>query len=336
MSDMKNLLFSLCTSHCIGSINDAAIVAEKELSKYCTVKRKNNTVIGEIGSKSQYKIMLDAHIDEVGFIVTDIDEKGFLTLSNVGGIDLRTLPSRTVIIHGKEKIKGVFCSTPPHLCSSDMSFDDINDFKVDSLLGERAKDLICLGDYVTFDTQAQSLLGDRITAKSIDDRAGVLCLLELARRLHTKKLPISVCFCISDMEELGTRGAKTAAFEIEPDEAIVFDVSFATAPDVSPDKAGILSSGAMLGVSPILDKGMGKKLADIAKQQDIPYQQEIMSSRTGTNADVISVSKCGVKTALISIPIRNMHTDVEVVDINDIKSACDIVEKYILSKGEVG
>lgn len=333
MSDIKNLLFSLCESYCIGSVNDAAVIAENELSKYCDVIRENNTVIGEIKGESDYKIMLDAHIDEVGFTVTNIDCEGFLTVAKCGGIDLRTLPARSVIIHGKEKIKGVFCSTPPHLSSSDMSFEDIADFKIDTLLGEKAKDIISLGDYVTFDTAPQNLLGDRICAKSLDDRAGVVCLLELAKRLGGKKLPVSAVFCISDMEELGTRGAKTATFQVDPDEAVAIDVSFGTAPDVSKDEAGELSGGAMIGIAPVLDREISRKLINIAELNGISYQTEVMSSRTGTNADVISVNKSGVKSGLVSIPLRNMHTDSEIVDMADIMSVCDILEKYILSGG---
>ena len=333
MNDIKNLLKSLCDSYCIGSVNEAAKIAETQLSKYCTVKRDNNTVIGEIKGGSDYKIMLDAHIDEVGFVVTNIDDNGFLTVAKCGGIDLRTLPARPVIIHGKDRVKGVFCSTPPHLSSSELSFENIGDFKIDSLLGEKAKEVISLGDYVTFSSNLQTLLGDRVCAKSLDDRAGVVCLIELARRLSGKKLPVGVIFCISDMEELGTRGAKTATFSVDPHEAVAVDVSFATAPDVSSDEAGELSRGAMIGVSPVLCKDISAKFIEIAEENSIPYQQEIMSGRTGTNADVISVNKSGVKTGLLSIPLRNMHTDSEIIDIKDVMSVCDILEKYILSKG---
>lgn len=333
MSDIKNLLFSLCDSYCIGSINDAAVLAETELSKYCKTTRENNTVIGEIKGESDYKIMLDAHIDEVGFIVTNIDDEGFLTVAKCGGIDLRTLPARTVTIHGRERVNGVFCSTPPHLSSGDISFEDIADFKIDTLLGERAKDIISLGDYVTFDTAPQNLLSDRVCAKSLDDRAGVVCLIELAKRLSGKKLPVSVVFCISDMEELGTRGAKTASFKADPDEGVAIDVSFASAPDVSKDEAGELSKGAMIGIAPVLSREMSRKFINIAEENGILYQTEVMSRATGTNADVISVNKSGVKTGLLSIPLRNMHTDSEIIDMSDIISVCDILEKYILSKG---
>ena len=241
--------------------------------------------------------------------------------------------ARTCEIHGKEKIKGVFCSTPPHLSNGAAEYDDISALKLDTLLGEKAKDIISVGDFVTFSSRAASLHGSRVTGKSLDNRAGVVCLLELARRLNGKKLPFNIVFSFTDAEELGNRGAKTDAFNLSPDEAIVLDVSFADGPDIPSCDCGRLSGGAMIGMSPILDKKLSQRLISVAKENDISYQTEVMGGRTGTDCDVISISKSGVKTALISIPLRNMHTDVEIVDINDIKSVCDLLENYILKGG---
>ena len=135
------------------------------------------------------------------------------------------------------------------------------------------------------------------------------------------------------MEELGLRGARTSAFSVFPDEAIAVDVSFAAAPDVSKDSAKEMGKGAMIGISPTLDKALTNKLFKIAKENNIPYQTEVMSSATGTNADVISLTKSGIRTGLVSIPIRNMHTPSEVVSLDDIKNTSEILEKYILAGG---
>lgn len=332
--NIKETLFELCRADGIGSVREASDKAYNILSKYCTTRRTDTlTVIGEIKGETDYTLMLDAHIDEIGFIVTDIDDCGFLTVDKCGGIDLRTLPARRVKIHGKEDIIGVFCSTPPHLSSGDIEFDDIKKFKIDTLLGERAKEIVTIGDFVTFYEEPQSLSDTKITAKALDDRAGVVCLLELARRLSGKTLPINVVFALSDAEELGVRGAKTATYDVSPDEAIALDVSFADGPDIPSTECGKLSGGAMIGVSPILDRQISNTLKDIAKENGISYQTEVMAGRTGTNGDVISLNKTGVKTGLISIPERNMHTAVEVVDLKDITAVCDILEQYILKGG---
>jgi len=330
--NIKETLFKLSDAVGIGNITEAGKIAYGILSNYADTKQNQNNVVGKIKGESDYTLMLEAHIDEIGFVVTDIDNNGFLTVKNCGGIDLRMLPSRVVTIHGKEKITGVFCATPPHL-GGPKEYDDISTLKIDTLLGENAKQIISLGDYVTFNTKAVSLQGDRITGKSLDNRAGVVCLLALAEKLQGKRLPCNVVFAFTDMEELGNRGAKTAAFDISPDEAIVIDVSFADAPDVSSNDCGKLGGGAMIGMSPVLDKSISKKLVAIAKENELSYQTEVMGSRTGTNGDVISVSKVGVKTGLVSIPLRNMHSDVEIIDIKDIENICDLLEKYILKGG---
>lgn len=330
----KDTLLTLSELCSIGTVREASDKAFEILSEYAECERTNTlTVIGRLKGESDYTLMLDAHIDEVGFIVTDVDDSGFLTVSKCGGIDLRTLPARVVTVHGKEKVTAVFCSTPPHLCEKEQEYKDISAIKLDTMLGEKAKDIISIGDYVSYCVTPQKLLGDRVTGKSLDNRAGVVCLLELAKRLKDKALPFNVVFVLSDSEELGLRGAKTAAFKVSADEAIVIDVSFGDGPDISPDECGKLGQGAMIGVSPYLDSGISKKLINTAKQNNLKYQTEVMGSATSTNADVISVTKSGVKTGLVSIPLRNMHTDIEVVDMADIYSVCDLLEAYILNGG---
>ncbi len=332
--DIKNILFELSSRDGIGNITDAADCAYETLSKYADCRKGyGNTVIGEIKGEGDYTLMLDAHIDEVGFIVTDVDENGFVTVKNCGGIDLRTLPARAVTIHGKERIRGVFCSTPPHLSSGEIEYKDISALKIDSFLGCRARDIISVGDYVTYSATPASLIGNRVTGKAFDNRAGAACLLKVAERLSREKLPFNVAFVLSDMEELGLRGSKTATFGVNPDEAIVIDVTFGDGPDISPDEGKKLGGGAMIGISPILDKGISNKLINIAKENNILYDTEVMGRATGTNSDVISVSRCGVKTGLVSIPLRNMHTDVEVVDIKDIEAVADLLCEYILKGG---
>lgn len=331
--DIKNLLFELSAAVSAGPLHTASDLSFKALSEYAECEQKGLTVIGRMKGNSEYTLMLDAHIDEIAFTVTNIDSEGFLTLAKCGGFDLRGLPACAVTVHGKREIPAYFCSTPPHLSSGDMEFDDIAKLKVDTLLGEQARELISVGDMVTYRISPAELANGRVTGKSFDDRAAVVCLIELARRLKGKELPINVVFTFSDQEELGCRGSRTATYTVEPNEAIALDVSFGDGPDISADDCGKLSGGAMIGLSPILDSAIGKKLHDIAEQNGIPHQTEVMGRSTGTNSDVISVSRGGVKTGLVSIPLRNMHTAVEVIDIKDIVSVCDILEKYVLSGG---
>ena len=331
--DIKNVLFELSGTCAAGDCHEASDIAFKYLSEFADCKQKGLTIIGKMIGESEYTLMLDAHIDEIAFTVTNVDDEGFLTVAKCGGFDLRTLPARSVTVHGKREIPAVFCSTPPHLSKDEIKFEEISEFKIDTLLGKEAKTLVSVGDMVTYRTKPDVLNGSRVTGKSFDDRACVACLLEVASRLKGKKLPMNVVFVFSDQEELGCRGSKTATFEVAPNEAIVLDVSFGDAPDVSSDECGSLSGGAMIGFSPVLDSGISQKLIETAKKNNLAYQTEVMGGRTGTNGDVISISKSGVKTGLISVPLRNMHTDIEVIDIKDLESVCDILEAYILSGG---
>ncbi len=332
--DIKEVLFSLCDSAAIGSVDTASKTAEKILSNYCDTKSVGGLgFYGKFCADSKKTILIEAHIDEVGMIVTHIDNDGFLTVASCGGIDVKTLPSLPVIIHGKREVKGVFCSTPMHLADKEQSYADIGEVKIDTGLKEKAKELISVGDFATYDTKAASLCGSRITAKSLDDRAGCAVLLKLAEMLSENKPDVNVILLFSDAEELGMRGARTAVFDMDIDEAVAVDVSFALAPDLPAHKCGILSKGGMIGISPILSSAIYKKLICLAKENGIEYQTEVMGGTTGTDADVISITKAGIPCGLVSIPLRNMHSSAEVVDIKDIKASADLLYKYIACGG---
>lgn len=331
--DIKNLLFKLSECDGVGNITEASDLSFEILSKYTKAEKTDNlTVIGFLKGKTDYTIMLDGHIDQIAMVVTNIDDSGFLTVSNAGGIDLRSLPSRQVTVHGKQKIPAVFCSTPPHLANGEVEYNDISKIKLDTLLGEKAKDIISVGDYVTFSGKPFEM-GELLCGRSFDDRSAIACILELAKRLSQKTLPCNVAFILSDGEELGLRGIRTASFKVNPDEAIVTDVSFGDGPDISSSECGKLGQGGMIGISPSLCKEVSQKLIDLAKENNIPYQLEVMGETTGTNADMIAVTREGVKTATLSIPLRNMHTEIETLNINDLYSVCDLLEKYILEGG---
>ena len=335
--EIKDLLFKLSTADGIGNITDAQAVVTDILSQYCeTTETADHSVIGYLKGERNYTIMLDAHIDQVGFIVTNVDDNGFLTVATAGGIDIRALPSRTVTVHGKEKIKAVFCATPPHLASGEKEYTDIADIKLDTALGKKAKEIVSVGDYATFNTEPFHLNKNLVCGRSFDDRAGAVCLLETARRLSNAYLPVNVVFSFSTAEELGCRGARTTTFKADPQEAIAIDVTFGDGPDISSDESCKLGDGAAIGISPALDKTLSQKLKAVAKHNDIPYVLEIMGERTGTNADVIGISRAGVKAVTLSIPLRNMHSDVEILNLNDLTAVCDLLEKYILSGGVLG
>lgn len=332
---MKDLLFKLCSEAFIGNIRYAADIAQNELNTFCDEVYTDLTgsVYGKIKGKSDYTIMLEAHIDEIGFIVTYVDRNGFVRVNKVGGIDIRTLPSTPVIIHGTEKVRGVFTSTPPHLQKGDnKEFSDLDEIYIDTGIKDVDR-YIKNGDFVTFDIEPCELNNGYVTSKSLDDRSGCVAVIDAAKRLSKEGLPVSIVVALLSGEELGNRGAKIGAFATDADEAIAVDVSFAVSPSAPSHQCGECEKGAMLGISPILSNEITDKLKIVAKENGIKYQTEVMGSTTSTDADVITITKCGIPCSLLSIPLKYMHTPIETLNIDDIKSVSDLMYHYAKNGG---
>lgn len=335
-SKLSDLLKKLCSAKGVsGAENEAAAVAAELLGKYMPVSIDPlGSVTGTRGD-GRVHILLDAHLDQIGLVVTAIDEYGFLKVAKCGGVDIRVLAAAEVTVHGREKLFGVITSTPPHLSTPEDSgkakgFDDI---AVDiGMNKETAEKFVSLGDRITFNGEFMQLADSRVSSPSIDDRAGVAAILRCLEILEDKELDCKLSVCFSVQEETGGSGAQTAAFAADADEAIAVDVSFASAPGVSSEKYAALGGGAMIGYAPSLDYEMSRRLSDIAQKKNIPNQPEIMGGKTGTNCDEIQVAGKGVKTALISVPLRNMHTAVEVCDLEDIESTARLMAEYIIER----
>lgn len=333
-SEVLTLLEKLCAAKgTSGKEDSAATLSAELLSQYMSVKQDNlGNVIGKKGEGKG--ILLDAHIDQIGLIVTGFTDDGFIKVARVGGADIRVLTAQQVTIHGKKDIFGVITSVPPHLASDKdedkaTSFDDMT---IDIGMSKaEASEVISLGDRITFNGPFDKLLGNRIASPSVDDRAGVAAILRCLQLLEGKDTcPIEVMF--SAQEETGGSGACAGAFNAESDEAIAVDVSFASAPGVSSEKYASLGDGALVGYAPALDYAISQKLMEIAKAKEIKAVPEVMGGRTGTNGDDIQVARGGVKTALISIAIRNMHTAVEVCDLADIEATARLMAEYIIER----
>lgn len=280
-------------------------------------------------------LLLEAHLDEIGFVVTGVSDDGFLRVSACGGVDERTLAAAEVVVLCEPPLKGVFCSTPPHLAGADSKPLTTEQRGIDvGLSGDEAKQRIPLGTRVMFAPHFDRLLGDRVCSKALDDRAGVAAVLRALELLKEVDRPCHVAALLSVQEEVGMRGAGAAAFAINPDAAIVTDVSFAYTPDTDRAKCGVMGGGAMLGVSPFLDERLTGCLQKLACEQEIPFQYEVMGGATGTDADKIGAVREGVPTALLSIPLKYMHTPVEVVSLGDIESVARLMAALALS-GEV-
>lgn len=319
-----------------GDEAECAALAADELKNYMDVTIDNlGNVVGRQDTEGTH-FLLDAHIDRIGLVVTAITEEGFIKVGSCGGIDTRTLDASEAIIFGKKKIYGIVSSVPPHLTKKgENKASEISDIVIDvGMDKETAEKYITPSDRIIVVSKFNMLLGDKVSCAALDDRAGVVSLLVACNMLKEKGLKPNLTVVFSVCEETGGSGAKTSSFAACADEAIAVDVSFAKQPDVTDEESGELSKGPMIGFSSTLDFDMSKKLVSVAEDKNIPYQKEIMGGKTGTNADSIAVSGCGIKMGLISIPQRNMHTQAEIVDVNDVINTGKLICEYISAEME--
>lgn len=329
--NISEVLCELSNAVSVGDICLADIKAKEILGKFCSVETlQDGTVYGKLDRGAEHTVLIEAHIDEVCFVVTNVSDDGFIFVAKAGGIDERVLPAQRVTVMGDKRYSGTFCSTPPHLLKGKAKPQKIDELCIDIGLSKNVKEHIQLGSFVFFEGDAKALSGTKYCGKALDNRAGVTAVLIAAEILSKCDfLNCNVSFAFTKSEELGCRGAITAAANIEADSAIVVDTTFGDLPGVSPVETGTLGRGPLIGKTPVLSKDITDLLSTAATDSGIKTQFEIMASRTGTNADVISVSGDGVPTALISIPIRNMHTPNEIVDIKDIKACGEIIANAV-------
>lgn len=315
-----------------GDEKDAAELAISYLKQYtddCFIK--NNNVIGHLGVKGgKPHILIDAHIDRIGFVVTYITEDGFLKVSGCGGIDRRLLFAQQVTVLGKKPIAGIICSMPPHLEKDESSVPEMEDICIDiGMSKSQAEQVVSFGDKIVFSAHCQKMQGDKITGAALDDRSGVGAILRALEFVKNDNLNCEITVLFSAQEEVGERGAKIAAFEINPDIAIAVDVSFALTSDDKEEKCGKMGKGCMIGFSPVLDRELSEKMKELAEKNNLPYQIEVMAGETGTNADRFSVNNSGARAVTLSIPLKYMHTPVEVISLSDVENTARLIAAYV-------
>jgi len=278
------------------------------------------------------KLMISAHIDEIGFVVSNILEGGFLRVSPRGGIDFKILPSKEVVIHSSnEEILAIFSMIPPHLLSEEERKKPLNYDKLildTGLSEEEVKRKIKIGDVVTFRGKFLKLKGEKVSGKSLDDRAGALISIALLRELSYLKNIWDVYCVFSTQEEVGSQGCYTSTFIIKPDIGIAIDVTIGEQPDIT-EFDYKLGEGTAIGVGPNFTPKIVKDLINTAREENLKFTLEPMSRPGGTDAAVIQIARAGIPTALLSIPLRYMHTPAEVVNINDIKNTVKLLLSYI-------
>lgn len=286
--------------------------------------------------------MLAAHIDEIGLMVTYISEDGFLSVAAVGGVDAAILPGMRVDVHTREGVlRGVVGRKPIHLITPDerKNVTPLDKLVIDlALPAERVKEAVRIGDVITFGVGFEEFGDGFAVSRAFDDKCGVWVAMrvmeELAAAGRAKGTYVAVA---TVQEEIGTRGAMTSAYGVNPDVAVAFDVTHATDyPGIEKTKYGDIKCGGgpVIARGPNINPIVFERLVAAAEAEGIEYQIEAEPSVTGTDARAIQVTRGGIPCGLVSVPLRYMHTPTEVVALSDLEATVKLLTRFALDLGE--
>jgi len=283
------------------------------------------------------KLMLAAHMDEIGLRVTGVED-GFLRVTRVGGTDRRVLLGLEVVVHASRAsgegrdLPGIVATRPPHVLPKEERKKTVGWDKIFVDVGlppQEVERLVSIGDLISFRREVAELKNRRLAGKAFDDRACVaivtLALEQLAEMRHDWDI-----FAVATVqEEIGLKGAVASAYGVAPDLAVALDVTFGKQPGV-PDVDGVpLGEGPVISVGPNFHPGVVARLKEVAEAREIPYQLEPAPGRSGTDAWAIQVTREGVPTALVSLPLRYMHQPVETLDVQDVERAARLLAAFV-------
>lgn len=329
------------------SVGSMELTASKTLGDYCESNYHFDEIrilptgtvlcLKKCGVKGAKTLLLDAHLDEIGFVVTNVYDDGFVSVANIGGIDTRVLSASEVTIYGKEPVKGVFTSKPPHLQTAGEQNKkiELKDLYIDTGLdGEHLKKLVRIGNFADMKGSCERLLGSRITSKAMDDKICMALILRVIDLVKESDLKIDICCQFSTGEETGYYGATTGTYAADPDYAIAIDVCNPRFPEGDKTREHVdLGKGGVISYSGTTCRSFTKKLVDFASENGFNYTLKADPGRTGTNAHVTAISREGIPTALISIPLRYMHTASEVIDLKDCLETAKLIAAFAKELG---
>ena len=282
------------------------------------------------GPEPRPAVMLMAHLDEIHLTVSAIDGAFLRFVEN--GYDPRVLVGAQVTVMGQRPLPGVIGDLPPHLQTEKhrQQMPKLTELVIDlGLEASQVAELVQVGDTALLDGPFQELLGDRVASKALDDRLLVTTILATLDALQSVSHSCDVIAVASVGEEYNGLGAQTATFARRPDLAIALDVTFARQPGVREEETHPLGSGPAIATGPNMHPKITRKLLDLAEALEIPHEVSVLPGRTGTDAWGIQVTAGGVPTGLVSIPIRNMHTPVEVADLKDVTRTARLLAAFL-------
>lgn len=289
-------------------------------------------------------LMLSAHMDEIGLMVTYISDEGFLSVSSVGGVDAAILPGMRVDVHASnsmEPLRGVVGRKPIHLIEPDerKNVTPIDKLVIDlGMPAKRVKKLVMVGDVITFGVGFERFGKNMAVSRAFDDKAGVWIATRVLETLAEEgRAPGDFIAAATVQEEIGTRGAITSTYGVNPDVAVAFDVTHATDyPGIDKTKYGkiVCGEGPVIARGPNINPAVFERLVAAAEAEGVPYQIEAEPGVTGTDARSIQITRGGIPTGLVSVALRYMHTPTEVVSLDDLDATVKLLVRFARDLGE--
>jgi putative aminopeptidase FrvX len=283
--------------------------------------------------ETRQTILIAAHMDAIGLMVTNVVD-GFLRVTEVGGLDARVLPGQLVTVHGRRDLPGVIVQPPAYLLPEGAASGPvaIKYLLVDTgLRPQQVRRQIRTGDLISFAQEPTELTGDTLAGKSLDNRASVAALSLTLEHLQKRSHDWDVWAVATTQEEETFAGAKTSAFQLRPQLAVAVDVTWGKSPGSPEHKTFSLGKGPTLGWGPNIHPGLHKSFKELAEQLEIPHEVEVMPRHSGTEAFALQVAAEGIPTMVVSIPLRYMHTPVELVNLKDIRRTAFLLSEFIAS-----
>jgi endoglucanase len=284
-----------------------------------------------VGPEPRLSIMIASHMDEIGLIVSELEE-GFLHFQQVGGYDDRVLLGQEVRIHGRRVLPGIIGARPPHVLSQKERGQPVpyDKLRIDvGLSPEELPKLVRVGDLVTMKRELIELQGDRVAGKALDNRVSIVAALVCLEELGSMRHQWDVYAVATVQEEVGVKGAITSTYNLRPDVGIAVDVTWAKQPGTPDEYTYELGKGPTIGCGPNFHPKLQQALLEAAEKLEMSYHLEPAARPGGTDAYAIQVSREGIPAELISIPLRNMHTPVETVSIKDVERAGRLLAAFV-------
>lgn len=294
------------------------------------------------GTGAGPSLMLAAHMDEIGLMVTYISDDGFLSIAAVGGVDAAILPGMRVDVHtASGMLRGIVGRKPIHLIEADerKKVTPLDKLVIDlGMPGKKVRKLVRVGDVITFGVGFERFGKGMAVSRAFDDKCGVWVACRVMEELRAAGRAKGAFIAAATVqEEIGTRGAMTSAYGVNPDVAIAFDVTHATDyPGIDKTKYGAITcgEGPVIARGPNINPLVFDRLVAAAEAEGIPYQFEAEPSVTGTDARAIQVTRGGIPTGLVSVPLRYMHTPTEVIALEDLENTVRLITRFALDLDE--